>query len=63
MIPLAMDKLNIRRDHDMGNPKRDSRHYRPTHLGTQPRKSDANKGAKMQDTSGEHAQVIQTKGE
>ncbi|MBO0960173.1 acid-soluble spore protein N [Neobacillus sp. MM2021_6] len=40
-----------------------TKQFRPAHVGTQPRKSDANKGKQMQDTSGEHAQVMQTKGE
>ncbi|SEM16993.1 small acid-soluble spore protein N (minor) [Mesobacillus persicus] len=47
----------------MGNPKRDSKHFVPSHLGTQPKSFGHNKGKKMQDKSGEHAQVIQTKGE
>lgn len=47
----------------MGNPKKDSKHFAPKHLGTQPRGSSGNKGKKMQDKSGDHAQVIQTKGE
>ncbi|HAQ07970.1 MAG TPA: acid-soluble spore protein N [Bacillus bacterium] len=47
----------------MSNPKRDSKHFVPSHLGTQPRAFGGNKGKKMQDTSGEHPQVIQTKGE
>lgn len=47
----------------MGNPKKDSKHFRPEQLGTQPRGFGGNKGKQMQDTSGKHAQVIQTKGE
>jgi small acid-soluble spore protein N (minor) len=47
----------------MSNPKKDSKHYVPSHLGTQPRGFSGNKGKKMNDKSGEHAQVIQTKGE
>ncbi|WP_071395053.1 acid-soluble spore protein N [Bacillus tuaregi] len=47
----------------MGNPKRDSKHHVPEALGTQPRGFGGNKGKKMQDTSGKHAQVMQTKGE
>ncbi|KAA0546822.1 acid-soluble spore protein N [Bacillus suaedaesalsae] len=47
----------------MGNPKKHSQHFRPDHPGTQPRGYGGNKGKKYQDTSGEHAQVIQTKGE
>lgn len=43
--------------------KRNFEHYVPNHLGTQPRGFGGNKGKKMQDTSGKHAQVIQTKGE
>ncbi|MFC5611417.1 acid-soluble spore protein N [Metabacillus niabensis] len=38
-------------------------HYTPSHLGTKPRAFGNNKGKKMQDKSGHHAQVIQTKGE
>ncbi|GIN64430.1 hypothetical protein J27TS8_44230 [Robertmurraya siralis] len=43
--------------------KRNSEHYVPNHIGTQPRGFGGNKGKKMQDKSGQHAQVIQTKGE
>ncbi|MBD8068180.1 acid-soluble spore protein N [Bacillus sp. PS06] len=38
-------------------------HFSQDHLGTQPRGFRGNKGKKMQDKSGKHAQVIQTKGE
>jgi small acid-soluble spore protein N (minor) len=47
----------------MGNPKKDSKHFRPSHLGTQPIAAGGNNGKKMQDKSGKHPQVIQTKGE
>lgn len=47
----------------MGNPKKDSKHFVPDHIGTQPRTGHGNNGKKMADTSGKHAQVIQTKGE
>jgi small acid-soluble spore protein N (minor) len=47
----------------MGNPKRHSKPYTPNHIGTQPRAAGGNKGKQMQDKSGKHAQVIQTKGE
>lgn len=47
----------------MGNPKKDSKHFVPDHIGTKSRSFGGNKGKKMQDTSGEHPQVIQTKGE
>jgi small acid-soluble spore protein N (minor) len=57
-----MVKMIGRRDM-MGNPKKDSKHFTPSHLGTQPRGFSGNKGKKMNDTSGKHAQVIQTKGE
>lgn len=43
--------------------RRNSNHFAPNHIGMQPRGFGGNKGKKMQDTSGEHAQVIQTKGE
>jgi small acid-soluble spore protein N (minor) len=41
------------------HPKR----FKPTHLGTQSRGFSGNKGKTHQDTSGKHAQVMQTKGE
>ena len=44
----------------MGNPKKDYKHFSPSHLGTQPRGFSGNNGKKMNDTSGKHAQVIQT---
>jgi len=37
--------------------------YAPNQIGTQPRGFGGNKGKQMQDKSGKHAQVIQTKGE
>ncbi|WP_407638040.1 acid-soluble spore protein N [Bacillus andreraoultii] len=43
--------------------KNDHQQYQPDHLGMQPRKYGGNKGKKMQDQSGQHPQVIQTKGE
>jgi small acid-soluble spore protein N (minor) len=43
--------------------KRNSEHFAPNHIGTKSRGFGGNKGKKMQDTSGKHAQVIQTKGE
>ncbi|NMD70481.1 acid-soluble spore protein N [Bacillus sp. DNRA2] len=47
----------------MGNQKKRSQAFVPETLGTQPRGFGGNKGKQMQDTSGKHAQVIQTKGE
>jgi len=47
----------------MSNPKRDTQHYYPDHIGMKKRSAGGNKGKKMQDQSGQHAQVIQTKGE
>jgi small acid-soluble spore protein N (minor) len=47
----------------MTNQKGSNEHFVPNHLGTQPRAAGGNKGKKMQDQSGQHAQVIQTKGE
>ncbi|MCD7033650.1 acid-soluble spore protein N [Metabacillus sp. GX 13764] len=37
--------------------------FTPNHIGTKPRSFGNNNGKKMQDTSGKHAQVMQTKGE
>ncbi|GLB60792.1 acid-soluble spore protein N [Cytobacillus sp. NCCP-133] len=47
----------------MGNPKKHPEHFVPNHIGTQSHGFGGNKGKKMQDTSGQHPQVIQTKGE
>lgn len=47
----------------MSNPKRNPKDFVPNHIGTQSRGFGGNNGKKMQDTSGKHAQVIQTKGE
>ncbi len=47
----------------MGNPKKHSKHFRPSHPGTQPVGYSGNNGKQYNDKSGEHAQVIQTKGE
>ncbi|WP_141432354.1 acid-soluble spore protein N [Bacillus sp. 03113] len=47
----------------MSNPKRNSKDFVPNHIGTQPKSFGGNNGKKMQDQSGEHPQVIQTKGE
>ena len=34
----------------MGNPKKDSKHFVPSHIGTQSRSAGGNKGKQMQDT-------------
>ena len=47
----------------MGNPKKNSKPFVPSHIGTQSRSAGNNKGKQMQDKSGQHPQVIQTKGE
>ncbi|MCU7711464.1 acid-soluble spore protein N [Priestia sp. JV24] len=47
----------------MGNPKKQSKPFVPNHIGTQQREAGGNNGKQMQDTSGKHPQVIQTKGE
>ncbi|MCU9614686.1 acid-soluble spore protein N [Caldibacillus lycopersici] len=47
----------------MSNPKKNFNQYQPDHIGMQPREAGGNKGKQMQDKSGKHAQVIQTKGE
>jgi small acid-soluble spore protein N (minor) len=43
--------------------RRNSNHFAPNHIGTKPRGFGGNKGKQMQDQSGEHPDVIQTKGE
>lgn len=62
MISTSKGKMIMRRDH-MGNPKKKSKYFGPDELGNQPRTGGGNKGKQMADTSGKHAQVIQTKGE
>ena len=47
----------------MSNPKRNSKPFVPSHIGTQHRAAGGNEGKQMQDKSGQHPQVIQTKGE
>ena len=34
----------------MGNPKKDSKHFVPSHIGTKSRSFGGNKGKQMQDT-------------
>ncbi len=48
---------------DMTNPNNKQEHFAPAHIGIKGRKAGGNKGKQMQDTSGQHAQVMQTKGE
>ena len=47
----------------MSKPKTSRNQFASNHTGSPPTSFDGNKGKKMQDTSGKHAQVIQTKGE
>lgn len=47
----------------MSNPKKNSKPFRPSHIGTQPRGSGGNKGKQMQSNTGGTPQVMQTKGE
>jgi small acid-soluble spore protein N (minor) len=47
----------------MSNPKHSQQGFSEDHLGTKSKGYGGNKGKKYQDTSGKHAQVIQTKGE
>ncbi|RID82849.1 acid-soluble spore protein N [Peribacillus asahii] len=47
----------------MGNPKKDSKHFNPSHIGTKSRSFGGNKGKQMQDQTSPTPQVIQTKGE
>ncbi|GGC98075.1 MULTISPECIES: acid-soluble spore protein N [Pontibacillus] len=46
----------------MGNPKKDSKHFAPSHPGTQPREAGSNKGKQMQMQNAHKPKVIQTKG-
>lgn len=43
--------------------RKNSNHFTPNHIGTKSRGFGGNKGKQMQDQSGQHAQVMQTKGE
>lgn len=46
----------------MGNPKKDSKHFVPSHLGTQSRATRTNKGQQMEMHDAHKPKVIQTKG-
>lgn len=46
----------------MGNPKKDSKHFRPRHLGKQPLEAGGNKGKKMSLKGNQQPDLIQTKG-
>ncbi|KGX92050.1 acid-soluble spore protein N [Pontibacillus halophilus JSM 076056 = DSM 19796] len=46
----------------MGNPKKDSKHFVPSHPGTQSRAAGSNKGKQMQMQNPQKPDVIQTKG-
>jgi small acid-soluble spore protein N (minor) len=56
-------KLFIRGEKALSNPKRETSQFQPNHIGTKSRSFGGNKGKTMQDKSGKHAQVMQTKGE
>jgi small acid-soluble spore protein N (minor) len=60
---IRADRLDGEEARYMSNPRGNPKYFNPNHLGTQPRAAGGNKGKKMQDQSGQHAQVIQTKGE
>ncbi|MFK2824608.1 acid-soluble spore protein N [Bacillus sp. B190/17] len=47
----------------MSKPKTGRNQFASNHAGSPPTAFDANKGKQMQDKSGKHPQVIQTKGE
>jgi small acid-soluble spore protein N (minor) len=47
----------------MSNPKHSQQGFSTDELGNKSQRYGGNKGKKYQDTSGKHAQVIQTKGE
>ncbi|MFC0524995.1 acid-soluble spore protein N [Pontibacillus salicampi] len=46
----------------MSNPKKDSKHFTPSHLGTNSREAGGNKGKQMQMQDAHKPKVIQTKG-
>ncbi|MDL4839549.1 acid-soluble spore protein N [Aquibacillus rhizosphaerae] len=46
----------------MGNPKKDSKHFRPRHLGMQSLEASGNKGKQMQMKGNKQPDLIQTKG-
>ncbi|PYZ95265.1 acid-soluble spore protein N [Salipaludibacillus keqinensis] len=46
----------------MGGNRNKSEQYRPDHLGTQPRKSDSNKGKKMNTKGSEQPDYVPEKG-
>ena len=41
----------------MSNPKKDSKHFVPEHIGTKPIEAGGNKGKQMQDKSGKQPVV------
>ncbi|WAA10896.1 acid-soluble spore protein N [Fervidibacillus albus] len=47
----------------MSNPKKDTKHFRPDHLGMDSKSAGGNKGKQMQTKSKRQVDVIQTKGE
>ncbi len=60
-IPIIGD--NEKEEGELNMPKNYHNQFKNNQIGTQPRGFGGNKGKKMQDTSGKHAQVMQTKGE
>ncbi|WP_186577361.1 acid-soluble spore protein N [Aquibacillus kalidii] len=46
----------------MGNPKKDTKHFRPEHLGLQSHAADGNKGKQMSSKTNEQPDLIQQKG-
>ena len=63
MFFSPFDNNKLKGGNFMGNPKKNSKPFVPNHIGTQSRSAGNNKGKQMQDQSGQHPQVIQTKGE
>lgn len=47
----------------LGKQHSTTQQYQPDYIGMQEKSFGGNKGKKMQDQSGKHPQVIQTKGE
>lgn len=54
--------FTMKGDTTMGNPKKDSKHFVPNHLGTQSREAGGNKGKQMQMQNAHKPKIIQTKG-
>lgn len=63
MFSLHLVKNKCEEGMHMGNPKKDSKHFVPNHIGTKSRAAGNNNGKQMADKTGKSPDVIQTKGE